>query len=63
MKITVMYNITRETIIDVPEKVVKELDFQAMWKELYKIDSMGQNLEGEILAVVNSDTNEGYYCD
>lgn len=63
MKITVMYEITREATIDVPEEVVKKLDFQAMWEELYKIDSIGQNLEGDILAVVNSDTDEGYYCN
>lgn len=63
MKITVMYEITREATIDVPEEVVKKLDFQAMWEELYKIDSIGQNLEGDILAVVNTDTGEGYYCN
>ena len=63
MKITVMYEITREATIDVPEEVVKKLDFQAMWEELYKIDSIGQNLEGDILAVVNNDTGEGYYCN
>lgn len=63
MKITVMYEITREATIDVPEEVVKKLDFQAMWDELYKIDSIGQNLEGDILAVVNTDTDEGYYCN
>ena len=62
MKITVMYDITREAIIDVSEETVKNLDFQTMWEELYKIDSIGQNLEGEILAVTNSDTGEGYYC-
>jgi hypothetical protein len=63
MKITVTYNITREAIIDVSEETVKNLDFQTMWEELYKIDSIGQNLEGEILAVTNSDTGEGYYCN
>lgn len=63
MKITVMYEITREATIDVPEEVVKKLDFQAMWDELYKIDSIGQNLEGDILAVVNTDTGEEYYCN
>ena len=63
MKITVMYEITREATIDVPEEVVKKLDFQAMWDELYKIDSIGQNLEGDILAVANTDTGEGYYCN
>lgn len=62
MKITVMYEVTREAIIDVPEEVVERLDFQAMWEELYKVDSVGQNLEGDIIAVINSDTNEGYYC-
>ena len=63
MKFTVMYEITREATIDVPEEVVKKLDFQAMWDELHKIDSIGQNLEGDILAVVNTDTGEGYYCN
>ena len=62
MKITVTYNITREAIIDVSEETVKNLDFQTMWEELYKIDSIGQNLEGDILAVTNNDTGEGYYC-
>ena len=62
LKLKVMYEVIREATIEVPDEVVKELDFQAMWDKLHEADPSCENLEGNILVVADADTHEEYYC-
>ena len=60
-KLKVMYEVVREATIEVPDEVANELDFQAMWDELYKVDPGCQNLEGDILVVQDVMTSDILY--
>lgn len=61
VKLKVMYEVVREATIEVPEEVANELDFQAMWGELYKVDPGCQTLEGDILVVKDVMTSDILY--
>lgn len=61
VKLNVMYEVVREARIEVPDEVAKELDFQAMWEELYKVDPGCKNLEGDILVVQDVATSDIIY--
>lgn len=60
-KLKVIYEVVREARIEVPDEVANELDFQAMWKELHKVDPGCQNLEGDILVVQDVMTSDILY--
>lgn len=60
-KLKVMYEVVREARIEVPDEVANELDFQAMWDALHKIDPGCENLEGDILVVEDRETGEILY--
>lgn len=61
VKLKVMYEVVREARIEVPDEVANELDFQAMWAELYKVDPGCQTLEGDILVVQDVMTSDILY--
>ena len=61
VKLKVMYEVVREATIEVPDEVAKELDFYAMWQELYKVDPGCENLEGDILVVQDVMTSDILY--
>jgi hypothetical protein len=61
VKLKVMYEVVREATIEVPEEVANELDFQAMWDELHKVDPGCENLEGDILVVQDVMTSDILY--
>ena len=60
-KLKVMYEVVREAKIEVPDEVANELDFQAMWDALHKVDPGCENLEGDILVVKDRETGEILY--
>lgn len=60
-KLKVMYEVVREARIEVPDEVANELDFQAMWDALHKVDPGCENLEGDILVVEDRETGEILY--
>lgn len=61
VKLKVMYEVIREAKIEVPDEVAKELDFQAMWEALHKVDPGCENLEGDILVVQDVMTSDILY--
>ena len=61
MKVSILYEVVRDVQVDLPDEVIDNLDFQAMWDKINEIDP-GANCEGEILQVVNVNTKEEYYC-
>ena len=61
MKVSILYEVVRDVKVDLPDEVIENLDFQAMWDKIYEIDPE-VNCEGEILQVVNVNTKEKYYC-
>lgn len=61
MKVSILYEVVRDVKVDLPDEVIDNLDFQAMWDKINEIDP-GANYEGEILQVVNVSTKEEYYC-
>lgn len=62
VKLKVMYEVIREATIEVPEEAVAdELDFQAMWEELYKLDPECETVEGTILVVQDEASSDILY--
>ena len=61
MKVSILYEVVRDVKVDLPDEVIDNLDFQAMWDKIYEIDPEA-NCEGEILQVVDVNTKEEYYC-
>lgn len=63
MKLEVLYTITKETTIEVPDTVVQgdDLDFQAMWDAIYEKDGLVDVGGGDILAVYDAETCENLY--
>lgn len=61
VKLKVMYEVVRVASIEVPEEVANELDFQAMWEELHKVDPGCGNVEGNILVVQDAASSEILY--
>lgn len=61
MKVSILYEVVRDVKVDLPDEVIENLDFQAMWDKINEIDPEA-NCEGEILQVVDVDTKEEYYC-
>ena len=61
MKVSILYEVVRDVKVDLPDEVIENLDFQAMWDKIYEIDPE-TNYEGEILQVVDVNTKEEYYC-
>jgi hypothetical protein len=60
MKIEVMYEVVRTLTVDVPKNVIEEENFQAIWEEINKVDSLPTE-EGQILVIQNSLTKELIY--
>ena len=60
MKVSILYEVVRDVKVDLPDEVIKNLDFQAMWDKINEIDPE-DNYEGEILQVVDVNTKEEYY--
>lgn len=60
MKVSILYEVVRDVKVDLPDEVIDNLDFQAMWDKIYEIDPKA-NCEGEILQVVDVNTKEEYY--
>lgn len=61
MKVSILYEVVRDVKVDLPDKVVENLDFQAIWDKIHEIDPIAI-CEGEILQVVDVNTKEEYYC-
>ena len=61
MKVSILYEVVRDVKVDLPDEVIENLDFQAMWDKINEIDPE-DNYEGEILQVVDVNTKEEYYC-
>ena len=61
VKLKVMYEVIREATIEVPDEVAKELDFQAMWDALDKVDPGCEDLAGDILVVQDVMTSDIIY--
>ena len=61
MKVAILYEVIREVKVDLPDEVIDELDFQAMWDKIHEFDPE-TNCDGEILQVVDVNTKEEYYC-
>jgi hypothetical protein len=61
MKVAILYEVIREVKVDLPDEVIDELDFQAMWNKIHELDPE-TNCDGEILQVVDVNTKEEYYC-
>jgi hypothetical protein len=61
MKVAILYEVIREVKVDLPNEVIDELDFQAMWDKIHELDPE-TNCDGEILQVVDVNTKEEYYC-
>lgn len=61
MKVSILYEVVRDAKVDLPDEVIENLDFQAMWDKINEIDPEA-NYEGEILQVVDVNTKEEYYC-
>jgi hypothetical protein len=63
MKLNVVYTITKEATIEVPDTAVQgdDLDFQAMWDAIYKKDGLVDVGCGEIYAVYDAETDENLY--
>ena len=61
MKVAIMYEITREVKVDLPDEVIDNLDFQAMWDKIQELDPEAK-CGDEILQVVDVNTKEEYYC-
>lgn len=40
MKVEVLYEVVKSTTIEVPDKVVENMDFQAIWEELYRVEGL-----------------------
>ena len=60
MKVSILYEVVRDVKVDLPDEVIENLDFQAMWDKIHEIDP--EVYEGEILQVVDANTKEEYYC-
>lgn len=60
MKVSILYEVVRDVKVDLPDEVIDNLDFQAMWDKINEIDPEA-NYEGEILQVVDVNTKEEYY--
>ena len=60
MKVSILYEVVRDVKVDLPDEVIENLDFQAMWDKINEIDPEA-NYEGEILQVVDVNTKEEYY--
>ena len=61
MKVSILYEVVRDVKVDLPDEVIENLDFSAMWDKIHEIDHE-DNYEGEILQVVDVNTKEEYYC-
>ena len=61
MKVAIVYEVIREIKVDLPDEVIDNLDFQAMWDKIRELDPQA-NCDGEILQVVDVNTKEEYYC-
>lgn len=61
IQVSILYGVIRDVKVDLPDEVIENLDFQAMWDKIYEIDPEA-NYEGEILQVVDINTKEEYYC-
>lgn len=61
MKVSILYEVVRDVKVDLPDEVIDNLDFQAMWDKIHEIDPEA-NYESEILQVVDVNTKEEYYC-
>lgn len=62
MKVAIVYEVIREIKVDLPDEVIDELDFQAMWDKIHELDPETNCCDGEILQVVDVNTKEEYYC-
>ena len=61
MKIEVLYEVVKSTTIEVPDEVVKDMDFQAIWEELYRVEGLVDVGSGQILEVADAETCEILY--
>lgn len=63
MKLEVLYTITKEVTIEVPDTVVQgdNLDFQAMWDAIYQKDGLVDVGSGYILEVYDAETGKNLY--
>ena len=61
MKVSILYEVVRDVKVDLPDEVIENLDFSAMWDKIHEIDPE-DNYEGEILQVFDVNTKEEYYC-
>lgn len=60
MKVSILYEVIRDVEVDLPDEVIHNLDFQAMWDKIREFDPK-VNLGDEILQVVDVNTKEEYY--
>lgn len=60
MKVSILYEVIRDVEVDLPDEVIHNLDFQAMWDKIRELDPR-INLGDEILQVVDVNTKEEYY--
>lgn len=60
MKVSILYEVIRDVEVDLPDEVIHNLDFQAMWDKIRELDPK-VNLGDEILQVVDVNTKEEYY--
>lgn len=60
MKVSILYEVIRDVEVDLPDEVIHNLDFQAMWDKIRELDPR-VNLGDEILQVVDVNTKEEYY--
>ena len=61
MKVEVLYEVVKSTTIEVPDEVVKNMDFQAIWEELYRVEGLVDVGQGQILEVADAETCEILY--
>ena len=61
MKVEVLYEVVRSQTLEVPDEVVKNMDFQAIWEEIYRVEGLVDVDQGQILEVADAETCEILY--